>query len=147
MPALKQTNGLIGSIIAILGLELAVPDHTTLSGRIDTLEAARSPPGSGPVHLLVDSTGLKLCGAGTRLLEKHRTRLGRSGTECTAMLPRTIQRRKIFSTPTGLEHVEASKDWRSDIPEKNLAELRLLERRKPSQTIHHETVYAVLSLP
>ncbi len=30
------------------------------------------------MHLLVDSTGLKLCGAGERLLEKHGTRLRRS---------------------------------------------------------------------
>ena len=35
-------------------------------------------PGSAPVHLLVDSTGLKLCGAGEWLLEKHGTRTRRS---------------------------------------------------------------------
>ena len=31
----------------------------------------RSGPGAGPVHLLVDSTGLKLCGPGEWLVEKH----------------------------------------------------------------------------
>ncbi len=36
--ALRQTQGLIGSIIALLGLDLAVPDHTTLSRRAATLE-------------------------------------------------------------------------------------------------------------
>jgi hypothetical protein len=30
--ALRQTEGLIGSILRLLGLDLAVPDHTTLSG-------------------------------------------------------------------------------------------------------------------
>ena len=34
---------------------------------------ARPPSSAGPVHLLVDSTGLKLCGAGEWLVEKHRT--------------------------------------------------------------------------
>ncbi|WP_084698647.1 transposase [Muricoccus aerilatus] len=29
--ALPQNEGLIGSIITLLGLDLAVPDHTTLS--------------------------------------------------------------------------------------------------------------------
>src|SRR5215213_4684558 len=62
--AYRQTEGL-------LGLDLAVPDHTTLSRRAATLEVPR--PRSGrteagrdaePVHLLVDSTGLKLCGSG-----------------------------------------------------------------------------------
>src|SRR4051794_5637545 len=31
--ALRQTEGLIGSIIRLLGLDLAVPDHSTLSRR------------------------------------------------------------------------------------------------------------------
>ena len=72
--ALRQTEGLIGSITALLGLDLAVPDHTTLSRRAESLEVVRPRPGSGPVHLLVDSTGLKLCGSGEWLLEKHGTR-------------------------------------------------------------------------
>ena len=43
--ALRQTEGLIGSIIRLLGLDLAVPDHTTLSRRAATLEVPR--PRSG----------------------------------------------------------------------------------------------------
>ena len=35
---LRQTEGLIGSIIALLGLDLAVRDHTALSRRAETLE-------------------------------------------------------------------------------------------------------------
>ena len=35
--ALRQTEGLIGSILALLGLDLAVPDHSTLSRRAETL--------------------------------------------------------------------------------------------------------------
>src|ERR1700710_2328467 len=77
--ALRQTEGLIGSVIALLGLDLAVPDHSTLSRRAKTLEV---PPlrraGSGPLHLLVDSTGLKLGGAGEWLVEKHGTSRRRS---------------------------------------------------------------------
>ena len=76
--ALRQTEGPIGSIFALLGLDLAVPDHTTLSRRADNLDVVRPRPGSGPVHLLVDSTGLKLCGSGEWLLEKHGTKTRRS---------------------------------------------------------------------
>jgi hypothetical protein len=73
--ALRQTEGLIGSILRLLGLDLAVPDHSTLSRRAETLEVPRPCPGSaGPVHLLVDSTGLRLCGPGEWLIEKHGTR-------------------------------------------------------------------------
>jgi hypothetical protein len=68
---LRQTEGLIGSILALLGLDLAVPDHSTLSRRGETLEVARPKAGEKPVHLLVDSTGLRLCGPGGWLEEKH----------------------------------------------------------------------------
>src|SRR4051812_12881898 len=76
----RQTEGLIGSVIGLLGLDLAVPDHTTLCRRAATLEVPRPRPRSDgePVHLLVDSTGLKLCGAGEWLVEKHGTRTRRS---------------------------------------------------------------------
>jgi hypothetical protein len=69
--ALRQTEGLIGSILQLLGLDLAVPDHSTLSRRAETLEVLRPKTGSEPVHLLVDSTGLRLCGPGGWLEEKH----------------------------------------------------------------------------
>src|SRR4051794_31884800 len=71
--ALRQTEGLIGSIISLLGLTLRMPDHTTLSRRAATLEVPRPQRQSGAhaeaLHLLVDSTGLKLCGAGEWLVE------------------------------------------------------------------------------
>src|SRR5215216_3232898 len=83
---LRQTEGLIGSVIHLLGLDLPVPDHTTLSRRAATLEVPRPRSGSNadagreaaPVHLLVDSTGLKLCGPGEWLVEKHGTKTRRS---------------------------------------------------------------------
>ncbi|WP_445504350.1 IS5 family transposase, partial [Microvirga sp. G4-2] len=76
--ALRQTEGLIGSILQLLGLDLAVPDHSTLSRRAETLEVPRSISRTGPMHLLVDSTGLRLCGSGEWLVEKHGTRRRRS---------------------------------------------------------------------
>src|ERR1700730_4757297 len=75
---LRQTEGLIGSVILLLGLDLAVPDHSTLSRRAETLAVLRAPSNAEPLHLLVDSTGLKLCGAGEWLVEKHGTQTRRS---------------------------------------------------------------------
>jgi Transposase DDE domain len=69
--ALRQTEGLVGSIIRLLGLDLAVPDHSTLSRRAETLPVVRPRSSSMPVDLLVDSTGLRLCGPGEWLIEKH----------------------------------------------------------------------------
>ena len=75
--ALRQTEGLIGSVLRLLGLDLPVPDHSTLSRRAETLEVPRPEAGRAPVNLLVDSTGLKLCGPGEWLAEKHGTRTRR----------------------------------------------------------------------
>jgi hypothetical protein len=76
--ALRQTEGLIGSVLQLLDLDLPVPDHSTLSRRAETLEVPRPKAGSTPVHLLVDSTGLKFCGPGEWLMEKHGTKRRRS---------------------------------------------------------------------
>src|SRR3954462_13627564 len=72
--ALRQTEGLIGSVLQLLALDLPVPDHSTLSRRAETLAVPRPKAGSAPVHLLVDSTGLKFCGPGDWLTEKHGTK-------------------------------------------------------------------------
>ncbi len=78
--ALRQTEGLIGSIIGLLNLALSAPDHTALSPRAETLEVLQPRSGSDaePVHLLVDSTGLKLCGFGEWLIENHGARRRRA---------------------------------------------------------------------
>src|SRR5215203_176254 len=42
--AYRQTEGLIGSVIGLLGLDLAVPDHSTLCRRAEKLEVPRPKP-------------------------------------------------------------------------------------------------------
>jgi hypothetical protein len=72
--ALRQSAGLIGSIMKILEIDLAVPDHTTLrlrACRLPVCNMARI--GTGELHLIIDSTGLKLSGAGEGPFEKHGT--------------------------------------------------------------------------
>jgi hypothetical protein len=77
--ALRQTEGLIGSILQLLGLDLPVPDYSTLSRRAQSLELPLQPRATGgAIHLLVDSSGLKLGGPGEWLVEKHGTSKRRS---------------------------------------------------------------------
>jgi Transposase DDE domain len=72
--ALRQSEGLIGSIMKMLEIDLPVPDHTTLSRRACGLPVCNPARiGTGELHLIVDSTGLKLRGAGEWLFEKHGT--------------------------------------------------------------------------
>ena len=77
--ALRQSEGLIGSIIKLLEIDLPVPDHSTLSRRACGVPVQNLPrSGTGKLHLIVDSTGLKLRGAGEWLFEKHGTSKRRS---------------------------------------------------------------------
>jgi hypothetical protein len=71
--ALRQAEGFTRSVLRLLGLELSVPDHTTLSRRGRSF-AGRHPrvlPSIGPIHLVLDSTGLELFGQGEWNAEKH----------------------------------------------------------------------------
>ncbi len=71
--ALRQAEGFVRSVLQLLGMALPVPDHTTLSrrGRAFVGRQARVQAGSGPVHLVLDSTGLELFGQGEWCAAKH----------------------------------------------------------------------------
>jgi transposase len=74
---LLQTEGLQSSIFELLEVSLAVPDHSTLSRREMNLESI-SKVSAGPIHLLIDSTGLKVCGVGDWFREKHGAKVRRT---------------------------------------------------------------------
>jgi hypothetical protein len=59
---LPLRQGLIGSILQLLGLDLSVPNFSTLSRRARSLELPAQPRATGgAIHLLVDSSGLRSC--------------------------------------------------------------------------------------
>jgi hypothetical protein len=69
---LRQTEGFLESISSLMGLKLSIPDHTTLSRRSKQLPIPRLKRNSGdPLHIIVDSTGLKICGSGEWQETKH----------------------------------------------------------------------------
>src|SRR4051812_42528160 len=68
----RQTEGLLRSIVTLLGVSLAVPDHTTFSRRSSGLSLTTSlTPSREPIHVVLDSTGLNVYGAGEWPREKH----------------------------------------------------------------------------
>lgn len=75
---LRQTEGFLASMLQLMGLDLAVPDHSTLSRRAGKRQSPDRRqddrgcvPARGPIHVLIDSTGLQVYGAGQWLEEKH----------------------------------------------------------------------------
>jgi hypothetical protein len=70
--ALRQTTGFVESLLRLTGLDWAVPDFNTLSRRQKTLKVDIPYRGSdGPLHLLVDSTGIKVEDEGEWNTRKH----------------------------------------------------------------------------
>ena len=72
--ALRQAEAFARSVLQLLGMvALPVPDHTTLSrrGRAFAGRQARVKASTGPVHLVLDSTGLELFGQGEWCAAKH----------------------------------------------------------------------------
>ena len=62
---LRQTEGFLRSLFELLKLDLAVPDYSTLSRRRAALEIELPyRRRNEPVHLVVDSTGIKVFGEG-----------------------------------------------------------------------------------
>ena len=69
---LRQTEGLLRSIADVLEINIAIPDHTTLSRRGGGLTILpKHIERAEPLHLLVDRTGLKIYGEGEWLDQKH----------------------------------------------------------------------------
>src|SRR4051812_35317168 len=72
---LRQTEGLLRSLLELMGLDLPVPDHTTISRRAACLTPVlRTALPTGPVTVVIDSTGLKVYGAGEWHRDKHGVR-------------------------------------------------------------------------
>ena len=69
---LRQTAGFVASLLRLAGLDWTVPDYSTLCRRQRTLAVRLPYRGSkGPLHLLVDSTGIKVRGEGEWHARKH----------------------------------------------------------------------------
>ena len=69
---LRQAEGFLHALFGMMRLDLSAPDSTTLSRRSQHLRRRlRSvPPGEG-LHLVLDSTGLSIVGAGEWAAAKH----------------------------------------------------------------------------
>lgn len=67
----RGAEGFLRSLFALLGWALPVPDHTTLSKRSRHLGVDLPRRVRGPLHLVLDSTGLKVYGEGEWKVRQH----------------------------------------------------------------------------
>ncbi len=76
---LRQTEGFLHSVLKLMNLTLRCPDHTTLSRRNTTVDIYRvdARVTQGPIAMIVDSSGLKVCGQGEWHAKKHGEKKGK----------------------------------------------------------------------
>lgn len=111
---LRQAEGFLRSLFRMAGLELDVPDHTTLSRRLRELEI---PLGTtrreGPLHVVLDSTGLSIFGEGEWARAKHGER-GKRGwrklhlgvSDCGEILAQVVTHASVDDALVGARIVE-----------------------------------------
>ena len=69
---LRQSLGMVQSLLALANLDWPVPDFSTVSRRQKHLRVQLSyRPSTSPLHLLIDSTGIKFLGEGEWKRKKH----------------------------------------------------------------------------
>jgi hypothetical protein len=76
---LRRTEGFLRSVSALLRLRLRIPDHSTLSRRSKQLDhvGACARAAEGPLHILIDSTGLRVHAGNRRQDPPPRRRMWR----------------------------------------------------------------------
>ena len=68
---LRATEGFARSLFGLMGADLPVPDYSTLCRRAATVRVRLPKKASGPLHLVIDSTGLKVYGEGEWKVRQH----------------------------------------------------------------------------
>ena len=101
---LRQAEGFLHALFGIMRLDLSVPDDTTLSRRSQHLRHCLRPvPAGEGLHLVLDSTGLSIVGAGEWAAAKHGGR-GRRGW----------RKRHLGVDPSGVSRVHTLTEATSD---------------------------------
>ena len=93
---LRQTTGMVASLLKMADLDWPVPDYTTLCRRQKTL-AVQIPyrRADGPLNLLVDSTGIKFLGDGEWQARKHGVQGRRQSLPSNGLLANRERGRKV----------------------------------------------------
>ena len=81
---LRQAEGFLHALFGMMRLDLSAPDYTTLSRRSQHLRRRLRPiPPGEAIHLVLDSTGLSIVGAGAWASATHGGRSRRGGGSST----------------------------------------------------------------
>ncbi len=112
---LRQAEGFLRALLSLMDVDLEALDHTTLSRRSRHLDVElHRVPAQGPIHLIVDSTGLAIVGEGEWAAAKHGGRgqrgwkklhLGVDGAG--VIVAHTVTEATVYDATTGIGLIKA----------------------------------------
>jgi hypothetical protein len=105
---LRATEGFARSLFELMGADLPVPDYTTLCRRAATARITLPKRAEGPLHLVLDSTGLKVYGEGEWKVRQHGYSKRRTWLKLhLAVDPQTHEIQAAMVTDPGMTDAEA----------------------------------------
>jgi Transposase DDE domain len=105
---LRATEGFARSLFEVMGVDLPVPDYTTLCRRAATVRITLPKRAEGPLHLVLDSTGLKVYGEGEWKVRRHGYSKRRTWLKLhLAVDPQTHEVQAAMVTDPGVTDAEA----------------------------------------
>ena len=108
---LRQTEGFVGSIFKLLGLNLDVPDYSTLSRRGDGLAVTlKKNNDKKNVDIIIDGSGLKVKGEGEWKMRKHGKSKRRKWKKIHIAIDEDGEIRAIQTTGNDVSDDDATKD-------------------------------------
>jgi IS5 family transposase len=107
----RATEGFAHSLFALMRVDLTVPDYTTLCRRAATVRVTLPKNVTGPLHLVLDSTGLKVYGEGEWKVRQHGYSKRRTWLKLhLAVDPETHEIRAAMVTDPGVTDAEVAPD-------------------------------------
>jgi hypothetical protein len=104
---LRATEGFARSLFGLMQVDLPVPDYTTLCRRAATVRITLPKKATGPLHLVLDSTGLKVYGEGEWKVRQHGYSKRRTWLKLhLAVDPQTHEIRAAMMTDPGVTDAE-----------------------------------------
>jgi hypothetical protein len=108
---LRATEGFARSLFGLMQVDLTVPDYSTLCRRAAAVRITLPKKAQGPLHLVIDSTGLKVYGEGEWKVRQHGYSKRRTWLKLQlAIDPKTHEIQAAMVTEPGVTDAEAVPD-------------------------------------
>lgn len=125
----RATEGLLRSLFQLMHLSLAVPDHSTLSRRAQTVSVRLPKRAQGSLHLVLDSSGLKVYGEGEWKVRQH------------GWSKRRTWRKFHLSVDTGSGEVQAAMLSEAGVTDADMVDPMLAQVESPIASVAADGIY------